>query len=112
MPAVFVNPANARPPADLVGFRRIHIWNRHKYGVGISRKTEFPQNWSDDKIINAVNQIAADPNATFGVGKWDSPYKIGTVDGIRIRVDFYPPNHTEHAGKVFTGYPLDTPANP
>ncbi len=97
---------------DLVGFRRDHIINRHKSGAGKPGKTEFPSNWDDDKIINEVNKIANNPNAPGGVGKWDSPYKTGTVDGIEIRVDFYPSTHPTHAGKVSTAYPTNTPPNP
>lgn len=97
---------------DLVGFRKEHILNRHRSGAGQAGKTEFPSNWSDDKIISEVNKIANNPNAPGGVGKWNSPYKTGTVDGVEIRVDFYPPTHPMHAGKVSTAYPTNTTPNP
>lgn len=32
-------------------------------------KTEFPQNWCDEKILHYVSDIATDPNATWGMGK-------------------------------------------
>ena len=96
---------------DLVGFRKDHILNRHRNGAGKPNKTEFPAHWTDERIINEVNKIANDPNAPGGVGKWDSPYKTGIVDGVHIRVDFYPSNH-KHAGKVSTAYPLNTTRNP
>jgi hypothetical protein len=30
-----------------------------------------------------------------------------TNNGWNIRVDFYPPNHPQHAGKVSTAYPTN-----
>ena len=96
---------------DLVGNRSTHILNRHKAGAGKAGKTEFPSTWSDEKIINEVNKIANDIHAPGGVGKWDSPYKTGTVDGIDIRVDFYPSTHP-NAGKVSTAYPTNVTPNP
>jgi len=100
------------PMEDLVGFRKDHILNRHRGGTGLPGKTEFPVSWSDERIIYEVNKIANDPNAPGGLGKWDSPYKTGTVDGIDIRVDFYPNGHPKYSGKVSTAYPTNTPANP
>ena len=97
---------------DLVGHRRDHILNRHRGGTGKPGKTEFPSSWSDDRIIEEVNRIASDPGASGGVGKWNSPYKIGIVDGIEIRVDFYPSTHPTYSGKVSTAYPINTTPNP
>lgn len=37
--------------------------------------------------------------------------KRGLIDGIDIRVDFWPADH-RHAGKVSTAYPTNTPRNP
>ena len=69
-------------------------------------KTEFPSSWSNDKIIDSVNRVATDPNIPTSMGKWNSPYKVGIIDGVRIRVDFYPTNHPAHAGNVSTSYPF------
>jgi len=108
------SPCN--PPAggfvDLTGFRKDHILNRHRPGAQVSGKTEFPAGWSDKKILHSVSDVATDPTATRGVGKWNSPYAIATRDGIQIRVDFYPDSHPTHAGKVSTAYPVNVPANP
>lgn len=101
-----------KPPEDLVGYRNEHILNRHRAGAGKPGKTEFPASWSDARIISEVNKIANDPSAPGGVGKWDSPYKTGTIDGIDIGVDFYPPNNPTYAGKVSTAYPTNTTPNP
>ena len=100
------------PITDLVGFRKDHILNRHRAGAGISGKTEFPASWSNQRIVDEVNAIANNPNAPGGMGKYNSPYKTGVVDGIEIRVDFYPVNHPQHAGKVSTAYPTSVRPNP
>jgi hypothetical protein len=78
----------------------------------VAESAEFPAAWSDDKILNEVSDVATDPSATRGVGKWDSPFAVGTRDGIEIRVDFYPPTHPQHAGKISTAYPTNVPPNP
>jgi hypothetical protein len=109
---VLLKPFVPKELDDLVGFRKDHILNRHRPGAGKPGKTEFPSNWNDDKIINEVNKIANDLNAPGGIGKYNSPYKTGTVDGVEIRVDFYPSTHPQHAGKVSTAYPTNTTPNP
>lgn len=103
---------NIDNPVDLTDFRKHHMLNNHKYGAGKPDKTEFPQDWSDEKILHYVSDIATDSNATWGMGKWDSPYAIGVREGIEIRVDFYPEAHPKYSGKISTAYPLNTPQNP
>jgi len=97
---------------DLVGFRKDHILNRHRNGAGKPGKSEFPSSWNDNKIIDEVNRIANDPKAPGGDGKWHSPFKTGVVEGIEIRVDFYPSTHPDYAGKVSTAYPVNITPNP
>ncbi|MHA8111786.1 RHS repeat-associated core domain-containing protein [Kosakonia cowanii] len=97
---------------DLTEHRKDHILNRHRHGANKPDKTEFPAGWSDDDILHHVSDVATDPNSVSGVGKWNSPYVTGTREGIDIRVDFYPPNHPEYAGKISTSYPTNTPPNP
>jgi len=97
---------------DLTEHRAAHILNRHRAGAGISGKTEFPAGWSDKNILHHVSDVATDPRSTMGVGKWNSPYAIGTRDGVTIRVDFYPPNHPNYAGKISTAYPINVAPNP
>ena len=97
---------------DLTEQRSAHILNRHRHGSGKPSKTEFPKGWTDAEILHAVSDVATDPNATTGTGKWDSPYATGTRDGVEIRVDFYPPTHPKNAGKISTAYPVNVPSNP
>lgn len=104
-------------PQDLVGGRRSHILNRHASGAAKSGKTEFPSNWDNDRIIHQISDVAFDPKSARGMGKWGSPYAIGTRDGIDIRVDFYPnklPNGLSHpkAGEISTAYPTNVTVNP
>jgi hypothetical protein len=33
----------------------------HRYGTGRLGKSEFPPDWTDDTIIRAIEEIAADP---------------------------------------------------
>jgi len=102
---------NTCPLVDLVGFRRAHILNRHRAGTGIKDKTEFPASWTDDEIIHHVSDVATDPSAVTGVGKWNSPYAIGFRNGIEIRVDFYPSAHPTYGGRISTAYPINVPRN-
>ncbi len=97
---------------DLTDFRSTHILNNHRFGVEKPDKTLFPKEWSDEKILHYVSDIATDPSATWGMGKWNSPYAIGVREGIEIRVDFYPDAHPKYRGKISTAYPLNTPPNP
>jgi len=97
---------------DLTKHRKDHILNRHRAGAGKAGKTEFPSGWSDGRILHQVSDIATDPNATRGVGKWNSLYAIGIRDGVDIRVDFYPSNHAKYPGKISTAYPINVTPNP
>ena len=97
---------------DLTEHRKDHILNRHRAGSDKPDKTEFPVDWSDDKILHNASDVATDPSSTSGVGKWDSPYVTGTREGIDIRVDLYPVTHSQFGGKISTAYPTNVPANP
>lgn len=90
----------ARELVDLTEHRAPHILDRHAAGKGISGKSEFPASWSDKEILHNVSDVGTDPSAVTGVGKWNSPYSVGTRDGVQIRVDFYPPNHPTYSGKI------------
>ena len=96
---------------DLTDFRKDHILNRHRYGSGISGKTEFPSNWSDARILHNVSDIATDPSSIWSKGRWGEDIATGWRDGVQIQVDFYPSNSI-HYGKISTAYPLSTSVNP
>ena len=91
----------------------------HRHGTGKSGKSEFPADWSDEKILHEVSDIATDPNATWEqqTGKLGAQYtKAGdpvrwkvtaTHDGIDITVIVEP-----HGRGIVTGFPTNTPRNP
>ncbi len=97
---------------DNVGFRRTHILNRHRSGMGRAGKSEWPSHWSDERILHNISEIAADPNSVVGVGRWNARSVVGIRDGIKIQIDYYPPNHPLHAGSISTAYPISVRKNP
>jgi RHS repeat-associated protein len=80
----------------------------HRYGTGNPRKSEFPPDWDDAKILGEISEIAYDP-ATV----WSLPdargYVTATkmVDGVLIQVVYDTVNH-----RIVSGYPLNIPRNP
>ncbi|MCX7099869.1 MAG: EndoU domain-containing protein [Methylococcales bacterium] len=102
---------NTKSPLSIKPNRREHILNRHRYGTNKPNKTEFPKTWSDNDIIKNVESIVNDPNAIPVPNKYGSSV-IGTHDGVDIRVDFYPNNHSTYPGEISTAYPINITANP
>ena len=90
---------------DLTDFRKDHILNRHRYGANKPGKTEFPQRWSDERILGAVSDVATHPNSIKGVGRYGEDTFEGVRGGILIHVDMYPRN-SPHYGKISTAYPV------
>ncbi len=89
--------------------RKIHILDGdttgggHRSGTGLPRKTEFPPGWTDEKILDAVREVA-------GTGTVDKPgirhgelEIVGEIDGVRIRVV------VKENGEVRTAYPTSGP---
>jgi RHS repeat-associated protein len=80
----------------------------HRPGTGIPGKSEFPSGWSDAKILDAISEVATDPNVT-----WSLPDSRGyitatkTIDGIDVKVVWDTRN-----GRIVTGYPTNVPRNP
>jgi len=112
-PLKYVDPLGlCKEHVDLTEHRKDHILNRHRFGAGKPGKTEFPSSWSNDDILHHVSDVATDPNSVMGVGKWNSPYAVGSRDGIEMRVDFYPPTHPNFPGKISTSYPTNNVPNP
>ena len=78
----------------------------HRPGTGIPGKSEFPQGWSDDKIMHEISDIATDPNSVTRAGRGGRTITEGTRDGVNIRVV------QEKNGDIVTGFPTNTPRNP
>lgn len=97
------NPADIHTP-DL---KQVHILDGegdgnggHVAGTGNAGKTEFPEAWDDDKIINSVEDVAKNPDSPPTLER-SGNYKFnGTRDGVEIE------GYVSPAGQVQTGYPV------
>jgi hypothetical protein len=79
----------------------------HRPGLGKDNKTEFPRGWTDDKIIEEVEDVANDPNSRKKLEDDGRTVISGTREGVDIRVV------VETDGKnVVSGYPTNLPRNP
>ncbi len=81
----------------------------HRPGTGIPGKSEFPAGWSDDKIMNAISDVATNPNSIFTPGRGGRTVVTGTVDGVTITVILESP---ARGGGIVTGFPTNVPRNP
>jgi hypothetical protein len=86
----------------------------HKWGLTrlFNGKTKFPWSWSDDKILNAVSEVATNPSSKWippaGVKpgtyftKAGRPHRFtveGMYEGVKIRA-------IVQGGEVITGFPI------
>lgn len=83
---------------------RVHILDGdaagggHRFGAG-KNKTEFPQGWSDDEIIQAIEAVANDPASA------EQPVAVGVKRaGARNRVLIVVVVDLG-SGEILTGYP-------
>lgn len=108
--------------------RRVHILDGdgpnsggHGPGRGISGKSEFPADWTDDQVMHNISDVATDPNASWvqqtgRVGEKftnaGDPVRFrveGVRDGVKIRAIVEP---YEGGEGIVTGFPPDIPRNP
>jgi len=91
--------------------RRVHILDGdatgggHRAGTGIPGKSEFPAEWSDDRIIHEISDVATDP-ASGRVPQGNRTVVTGQRGGIDIKVVLGPD------GTIITGHPTNVPRNP
>ena len=78
----------------------------HRHGTGNPGKSEFPEDWSDDKVIGEISDIATDPNADSRVQSNGRRATTGERDGVEIKVI------QEENGRIVTGFPTNQPRNP
>lgn len=78
----------------------------HRPGTGKPGKSEFPQGWSDDKIMHEISDIATDPNYISRVGRGGRKITDGNRNGVDIRVV------QESNGDIVSGFPTNVPRNP
>ncbi len=71
----------------------------HKAGTGKPGKTEFPTDWSDDKILDGVADVAQNGTIKGPAHRPGEVVKTGTIDGVDIDVV------VKGDGGVRTGYP-------
>lgn len=85
--------------------RRIHILDGdasgggHRFGAG-KGKSEFPQHWTDDQIISAIENVANDPQSVSSSGRGGRKVIRGVENGLLILVVVDPAD-----GSIVTGYP-------
>lgn len=80
----------------------------HRSGTGKPGKSEFPSDWSDEKIEGEISDIATDPSIEW-IGPNRNGYMVGTGvrDGVEIQVV-----KDLKSGRIVTGYPTNLPRNP
>lgn len=84
-----------------------HKGGGHKHGVGKPCKSEFPQNWDDEKIINVTRNIAANDNLSWE--RQGNGYHVADdyVESVKVRVVKGPQKQ-----RVITAYPINVERNP
>lgn len=70
----------------------------HRHGAG-KGKSEFPASWSDNEIIDLIEDIANDPNCTTISLRRGGRKLIGVRNSVSITVVL------DQAGEIRTGYP-------
>ena len=109
--------ANGEKPSLLDPQGEIHILDGdgpnagggHRNGTGKSGKSEFPANWSDEKIKGEVSDVATDPGSVRTTQSNGRIKVQGVRDGVEITVIVEPGSR---GGRIVTGYPTNTPRNP
>jgi hypothetical protein len=92
--------------------RRVHIIDGdadggggHRHGIGNPGKTEFPASWNDEKIINALLDVARRPDHSPGHQEWNDRWVArGTRDDVEVVAV------VARDGRIWTGWP--TPGGP
>lgn len=90
--------------------RRTHILYGDKTGgghlwPGLPGKTPFPKDWSANRVMHEISDVATDPKSVFRTGRGGSTIVTGTRDGVDIRVIL-------RNGDIVTGHPTNLPRNP
>ncbi len=71
----------------------------HRHGTGRPRKTEFTKDWSDDKIVSMVQDIARNPDVALWLESTSRWRVKGDRDGVRVNAIVLPD------GKIWTSWP-------
>jgi hypothetical protein len=84
--------------------RRRHILDGDATGgghrwPGLPGKTPFPRDWSDDKIIHEISEVAVDPASIRAPTRGGRTIISGTRNGVDLRVI------VDAIGAILTGFP-------
>jgi hypothetical protein len=98
-----------RPPLDAMRItpeRTVHILEGdstgggHRHGTGKPGKTEFPAGWNDEKITDALLDVARRPDQQPGHQKWNDRWVArGTRDDVEVVVVI------AGDGRIWSGWP-------
>lgn len=79
----------------------------HLHGTGIPCKSEFPEDWSVDKIQDVIPRMAANDNANWR--QEDNGYFVSEQrsEDLKIRIVL-----NENRSEIVTSYPLNVQRNP
>jgi filamentous hemagglutinin len=77
-----------------------HLW------PGLAGKTPFPQGWSASKVMQAISDVATNPESTWTV-QGSRAAILGNYEGVDIRVIL-----DLQDDEIITGYPTNLPRNP
>jgi hypothetical protein len=75
-----------------------HLW------PGEAGKTPFPKDWTPQKIITVISDVATGPDSILSPSGKSVVKAIGTIEGVTITVIM-------KLGKIITGYPTNLPRN-
>lgn len=81
----------------------------HRAGTGRKGKSEFPSEWSDDRVMHEISDVATDPSSATQPGRGGRSVVRGTRGGVDIEVIVDSPSQ---GGGIRTGYPTNRPRNP
>ena len=84
-----------------------HKGGGHIYGAGKACKSEFPEDWDSNKILETTARIAANDNLDWD--KQRNGYYVSEqmIDEVRVRVVL-----GRERRNVITAYPTNRPRNP
>lgn len=78
----------------------------HRAGTGKPGKSEFPSDWSDDRVLGEISDVATDPQSSRQPGRGGREVVRGTRGGVDIEVI------VDQNGRIITGFPTNVPRNP
>jgi RHS repeat-associated protein len=78
----------------------------HRAGTGKPGKSEFPSDWSDERVLGEISDVATDPQSSRQPGRGGREVVRGTRGGVDIEVI------VDQDSKIITGYPTNVDRNP